>query len=149
MKRILPWLALVLVVGGALVFGSRSDGSERSEEQRVNAIASEVRCPTCQGLSAAESSAPAAKAVQAFIAEGVRDGRSDDEIQAQLVARYGRDILLRPDARGVTGLVWILPVMVVVCGAAALAFTFRRWQRRVPVAATEDDRRLVEDALRR
>lgn len=149
MRRLLPWLALLVVVGGALVVGTRGDGRPSTPEARVESITQEVRCPTCQGLSAADSTAPAAQAVRTFVAEQVRAGRSDDEIRAELVARYGRDILLRPEAGGVAGLVWVLPVMALVCGAVGLAVTFRRWQRRGRLAPSDDDRRLVEEALRR
>jgi cytochrome c-type biogenesis protein CcmH len=142
-----PWLLLLAVVAGALAAGA-GRGGEPSDEDRIGAIAAEVRCPTCQGLSAAESSAPAARAVRDFIAEQVAAGRTDGQIKAALAARYGTDILLRPEAGGVAGLVWVLPVVAVSLGIAGLAFTFRRWQRRSRLHATDEDRRLVDEAMR-
>ena len=127
MRRLLPWFAILVVVAVALVLGADRQGA-RTDAQRVDAITSEVRCPTCQGLSAAESSAPAAKAVRTFVEDQVDAGRSDDEIKAALAARFGKDILLRPEAGGVTGLVWALPVVALIAGAAGLAFAFRRWR---------------------
>src|SRR5437660_11927264 len=52
-----PWAALVVVLVGALVIGAGRGGGKDSVDHRVQRIASEVRCPTCRGLSAAESGA--------------------------------------------------------------------------------------------
>ena len=146
-RRLLPWFALFAVVAAALVIGA-SGGEERTEAERVDAITAEVRCPTCQGLSAAESSAPAARAVRSFVEEHVEAGQSDAEIKAALAARFGKDILLRPEAGGVSGLVWALPVVMLLAGAGGLVYAFDRWRRRVPATATDEDRRLVDEVMR-
>ena len=70
------------------------------------------------------------------------------QIKAFLVSRFGKDILLKPDAGGFGGLVWALPVVALLCGAAGLGFAFIRWRSRARVAATPADRALVEEALR-
>ena len=58
-------------------------------------------------------------------------------------------ILLVPKATGFDALIWVLPVMGFVVGAAALAFAFRRW--RVDANAISDptqaERDLVAAAL--
>src|SRR5688572_8398915 len=100
-------MAAVLVV--ALFVGVTGDRAPRTETGHVNAIASEVRCPTCESLSAAESDAAAAQAVRDEIRTRLRAGQSEERILAFLASRYGEDILLRPDGRGVAGLVWVLP----------------------------------------
>jgi cytochrome c-type biogenesis protein CcmH len=135
------------VVVVALV-ASRDVGRAETASQRTERIARGVRCPTCRDLSAAESDAAAAKAVRVAIRRDVEAGKSDTEIRAALANRYGRDILLTPDASGVTGLVWVLPVAAVIGGLGFLALAFRRWRPsgRHP---SEADRALVEDALRR
>jgi cytochrome c-type biogenesis protein CcmH len=115
--------------------------------QRVSHVANQVRCPTCRELSAAESDAKAAVAIRAEIRRRVVAGQSDAQIRAFLASRYGRDILLRPPASGVAGLVWVLPVVAVICGFVFLAAAFRRWKDRVPMHATDADRAIVEQAL--
>lgn len=128
MRRWLPWLALLLVVIGALFVGTRGDDAPETAAERTERVAKGVRCPTCQKLSAAESDAAAAKAVRLAIRRDVDAGRSDSEIRARLAARYGRDIILTPDSSGVSGLVWVLPVAggVVAAGALALRIGRRR-----------------------
>ncbi|MDQ1374963.1 MAG: cytochrome c-type biosis protein CcmH [Actinomycetota bacterium] len=132
MRRWLPWAALVVVVVVALGVGASGSGSGTSAAARSSRLAKEVRCPTCRGLSAAESDAKAAQAVRAEIRSRVAAGQSDAEIRAYLASRYGDDILLRPEGSGMTALVWALPVVVLVCGAAGLAVAFRRWKVRGP-----------------
>ena len=128
MRRWLPWVALGVVVMVALAIGASTSGGGDSDAARAKRLSQEVRCPTCRGLSAAESDAKAAQAVRAEIRSRVAAGQSDEDIRAYLASRYGDDILLRPEGSGVTGLVWALPVAALVCGAAGLGFAFRRWK---------------------
>ena len=149
-RRWLPYVLLVPVVGVALLIGGRTDGGgPATPAQRAQRIATEVRCPTCSGLSAAESEAPASVAVREEIGRRVDAGESDQEVRAFLVGRYGRDILLTPGGSGVAGLVWALPVAGLVLAAGGLVLTFRRRRAGPPRTATPDDRRLVEQALGR
>jgi len=145
-KRWLPWIALAVVVVTALAVGATRGGGAETAAHRTDRIARGVRCPTCRDLSAAESDAAAAKAVRLAIRRDVDAGRTDAQIRAELASRYGRDILLTPDAGGVAGLVWVLPVAAVIVAIGFLAMAFRRWRPsgRLPSAA---DRELVDHAL--
>jgi cytochrome c-type biogenesis protein CcmH len=127
-RRWLPWLALLIVLTTALVAGASAGGGESaSAPARTARLAKELRCPTCRGLSVADSDAKAAEAIRDEIRARVDAGQSDDEVRAFLVSRYGEDILLKPRGSGVTGLVWALPVIALVAAAGGLAFAFRRW----------------------
>ena len=141
-RNLLPWLVMAVLLVTAFTISTRRDARPETTQARVKRVASEVRCPTCRQLSAAESDAPAAEAV----AKRVEQGQSDEEIRAFLVGSYGKDILLKPGGSGVAGLVWALPVAAFVCAVAGLAFAFRRW-RAAAVGPTADDRALVERAL--
>ena len=147
-RALLPWLAMAVILITALAVSTRGDSRPATSAERVTRIASEVRCPTCRQLSAAESDAPAAEAVRVAIAARVEQGQSDSTIRAFLVSRYGSDILLKPGRSGVAALVWVLPVAGFVCALAGLAFAFHRW-RRMEVDLNADDRALVEQALAR
>jgi len=148
MRKWLPWAALLVMVVVALVIGTDS-GGRTSQAQRVADIASEVRCPACEGQSAELSDAPAAAAVRLFITQQVRAGQTKGDIEQQLEDRYGSDILLRPPATGVAGLVWVLPVVALVVAVAALALAFRRWRGAIAGQVSDADRARVADALGR
>jgi len=122
------WALLLVVVVGALVVGV-TDREPRTEEERIESIASSVRCPTCRGQSVADSDAIAAQNVRREIARRVGEGESADEIRAALVARFGDSITLTPPRSGVAGLVWAIPVVGLVVAIAGLVLAFRRWRR--------------------
>jgi cytochrome c-type biogenesis protein CcmH len=147
-RRLIPWLALAAVVVAALAVAARSP-AERTPAASARHIASQLRCPVCEALSVADSPSPTARAIYDDIRRRVEAGESDDEIRAAFVARYGESILLRPTSSGVSALVWALPVMVLVLGAAGLAMAFRRWRREPRLSPSDADRALVEEALER
>ncbi len=142
----LSWLALAVVLAGALAIGARGGGSPPTDAERAHRIAAGIRCPTCRSQSMADSDAPAAKAGREEILRRVKEGQSDAEIRAYFVGRYGEAILLAPPRSGVSGLVWVLPVLAVAAAAVGLALAFRRWQPRHR-RASDEDRALVEEAL--
>ncbi len=144
----LPYLVILPVLALALLVGAMSDGGPPTAGERTARIAKQVRCPTCESISAAESDASASQAIRQEIRRRVDAGESDAEIRAFLVSRYGKDILLEPEAEGVSGLVWALPVVAVACASVGLALAFRRWRARRPAEASLEDRALVEQARR-
>lgn len=129
MTRLLSWAALAVVAVAALVYGTVDDRSAASTEDRVQAVASTIRCPQCRSQSAADSDAPTAQAVRVEIAERIEAGESDGEIRAYFASTYGEEILLTPPAEGVGSLVWVLPVAATVLAAGGLAWAFLRWRR--------------------
>lgn len=127
-RRRLSWLALVIVLGLALAVGTRAEAAS-SPQDRARSLAATIKCPTCRSQSAATSDAPAAKFIREEISRRIADGQSNDEIRDYFASRYGEEILLTPSASGVAGLVWIVPVVVVVLAAAGLGYAFLRWRR--------------------
>jgi cytochrome c-type biogenesis protein CcmH len=146
LRRLLPVLALVAVVVGALAIGSSSGDGDPSPAARTRRLAAGLRCPVCQGLSVADSPSPTARAISADIRRRVEAGESDGDIRQAYVDRYGEWVLLQPAGSGLGALVWALPVAALLLAAGGLALAFRRWRGDVPAAVTEDDRQLVERA---
>ncbi|HZU79717.1 MAG TPA: cytochrome c-type biogenesis protein CcmH [Acidimicrobiales bacterium] len=141
------WALLVVVLAGALVIGSRHPAPPASPSQRAAAIDAVLRCPSCEGISVAQSSASTAVAIRQLVRERVAQGQSTQQIEDFLVSRYGESILLEPPAGGGIGLVWIVPAAAIVVALGALGTVFWR-RRRVPVQVVADeDRRLVAEAL--
>ena len=146
LRRWLPFLLMAAIVGGAFLLGPHH-GGHRSTVERARDIAAGVRCPTCGGESALESQAPISQAIRAEIERRLAAGQSDGQIRAYLVTRYGRSILLKPPTSGITGVVWILPLLALAGASIGIARALRRWQARARSARlSEDDRALVEAA---
>jgi cytochrome c-type biogenesis protein CcmH len=145
-RRRVAWAALsVVVVVTLAIAGHQAHGPTPAQE--AASIASEVRCPTCEGQSAEVSDAPAAKAVRTFVLTEVQAGQSRGQIEQALKDRYGSDILLRPPASGIAGLVWVLPVVALVIAIAGLAAAFHRWRTVREPPLSDEDRARVEAAL--
>jgi cytochrome c-type biogenesis protein CcmH len=145
-RRALPWIALAVVVVGALVVATRDDGGPTTVNDRVRSIAAELRCVDCQSQSVATSATSSARAFRADIRRRVEAGESDGEIKRAFVDRYGEFILLKPTGSGLGWIVWGLPVLALVLGAGGLALALRRWRREPRLTATEADEALVAEA---
>ena len=145
--RLVGWLALAVVLLTALAIGVTDDGGPRTPGERARDIASSVACPQCDGQSAADSDASAARGVRSYIEERLAAGASDDQIRDELAGSYGEQILLTPERSGIAGLVWVLPVVALVLAFVGLAVAFRRWKGRSVVRASAADRALVDEAL--
>ena len=118
-------LVVALLVGGGVFSSSPPTGAERA-----TAIESVIRCPSCEDLSVAVSSAPTAVTVRATVDHLIAQGQSDRQIKEYLVARYGSAIVLDPPTSGWSGLVWVLPVAAGLAGATGLVVVLVRRRRR-------------------
>jgi len=120
-------------------------------DARLKALESELRCLVCQNQTLAESNAPLAEDLRKEVREQALAGKSDDEIRAYLVARYGDFVLYKPPVEPVTYLLWFGPF--VLLGAGALIWwTLLRRRAQMPretLPMTDDDvaraRQLLEE----
>ena len=142
-----PWIVVAVVAFSALSVAAFGTRAAPTAQDRVSSLSRTVKCPVCSGESVAESNAPASQEIRRQIAEQVQQGQSDDEIRSFYAAKYGQAVLLTPSASGVNVLVWILPVVALAIGIAALAIVFRRWSSMPQERATDEDRELVASAL--
>ena len=141
------WAVLGLVLAVSLVVGARHPSPAPGPAQRAAALEANLRCPSCQDVSVADSSAPTALAIRRIVSSQVAAGASDASIDAFLVSRYGPGILLRPPASGGIGAVWFVPIVAVPGALAVLGVFFWRRRRVRLVTPSDDDRLLVEAAL--
>jgi len=116
-RRLAAPLALAIVLAIALAIAAGVGQSTPSNASRTASLEALIRCPSCEDLSVAEASSSAAIAARHQIAAMVAAGRSNKQILASFVSRYGLTILLKPGTSGLIALVWVLPL---VGGTAAL-----------------------------
>jgi cytochrome c-type biogenesis protein CcmH len=137
--------ALLMLVAVALAAGTLlavvMSGGARSPDVSLQAhqVASSLRCPVCQDLSAADSPAPMAAEMRRQILQDLRRGRSPEQIRSTFVAAYGPSVLMTPPRRGVGSVAYLLPLLVVLAGAATGGVLLRRLLRR-PAGAPEEAR---------
>jgi cytochrome c-type biogenesis protein CcmH len=112
-------------------------------EARLKSLGEELRCLVCQNQTIADSAAPLAVDLRNQIREQVRAGRSDEEIRAYMVERYGDFVLYRPPLKGTTLLLWIGPFALLLLGAAIVVGIARSKRGAVPELAPERGRELA------
>lgn len=142
---------LLVAVGAVLAVRAMTAGTPLSPT--AAALAGELRCPDCQGLSVADSRTAAADAIRREIADQLAAGRSPDEIRHTFVARYGEWILLAPRDPSA----WLIPGVALLAGLGVLGSWLLAGRRRAPGgpptgaatsnAATGDARARVRDEL--
>ncbi|MEA2758173.1 MAG: cytochrome c-type biosis protein CcmH [Methylobacteriaceae bacterium] len=91
-------------------------------EARAREISAELRCMVCQNQSIDDSDAPLARDLRLLVRERVQAGDTDYAIRTFLSARYGDFILLKPPLKFETILLWVGPGLVLLLGAAVIAW---------------------------
>jgi cytochrome c-type biogenesis protein CcmH len=123
--------AALLVAGGVLlVIGVRGSDPPRTIDERVEAVASTIRCPVCQNLSVADSPSRLAAGMRAEIARDLRDGKSADAIRAEFAAAYGEWVLQAPPKEGIGLVAWLAPALLLLGGGVAAFAAVRAWTAR-------------------
>jgi cytochrome c-type biogenesis protein CcmH len=124
------------VVALALAFAPAALASERQPSQAE--LEGELVCPTCH-TTLDQSNAPVAVRMKQFIRQRIAAGDSKSEIKDQLVAQFGKGVLAAPEQKGFDLLAWVLPIVGLLGGAAALTLLLWRWTHR-----PEDELPLLE-----
>ncbi len=97
-----------------------------AEEARFHDLTLQLRCVMCQNQSLADSHALIALQLRREVLDLMRQGRSDDEIKAFLVQRYGEFVLYKPRLEASTWLLWAGPIVILLFGAGVLTVSMRR-----------------------
>jgi Uncharacterized protein involved in biosynthesis of c-type cytochromes len=114
------------------------------QEARAHRLAQSLRCPVCQNQTLAESNAPVALDLREQIQAQVAAGRSDDEVRAFMVQRFGDFVLYEPPRTPQTLLLWLGPFILLGGGGLVL------WRRLRPgAAAVGPDREAAQDQAER
>ncbi|MXZ48195.1 MAG: cytochrome c-type biogenesis protein CcmH [Candidatus Dadabacteria bacterium] len=92
-------------------------------EDQIAEISGELMCPVCEGQSVAESNAQLARDMRAVIKTKLLEGKSKEEIIDYFVSSYGETILASPPPKGFSVILWLLPVLSVLIGAAIILRT--------------------------
>jgi cytochrome c-type biogenesis protein CcmH len=106
-------------------------------DARLKSLETQLRCLVCQNETLAESAAPLADDLRKEVRELAVAGKSDDDIRAYLVARYGDFVLYKPPMKPVTYLLWFGPFLLLFGGLVAWLLVLRR-RARMRAAGGDD-----------
>ncbi len=88
-------------------------------EARVMTVAETLRCVVCQNETVAASQADLARDLRAQIRTQLGAGRSEQQVQEFMVARYGEFVLYRPPLHAGTLALWVGPFALLALAALA------------------------------
>jgi cytochrome c-type biogenesis protein CcmH len=111
----------------ALLGGVQQSPADSVLESRTAAVASQLRCPVCQGLSIQDSPSELSQQMRAVVKDQLREGKTPDDVKAYFISKYGEWILLEPPAHGINIFVYALPLLVIAAGLGVIVVAVRKW----------------------
>ena len=125
-RALLLALLLVGVAAPALAVDPDEVLDDPALEQRARDLSKQLRCVVCQNESIDTSNAEIAKTMRLVVRDRLLAGDSDDEIMAYMVSRYGEYVLMEPELRPGTYLLWFGPAILLAIGGLGVFFYLRR-----------------------
>jgi cytochrome c-type biogenesis protein CcmH/NrfF len=116
--------ALRVQVQGSLTDAQKNDPAL---EAATKEVASQLRCPVCQGVSIQDSPSELAQQMRTVVKEQLAAGKSADQVKDYFISKYGEWILLEPKAAGFNMLVYALPALLVLGGGVFLVILVKKW----------------------
>jgi len=90
--------------------------ADGEQQQRFQRLSEQLRCVVCQNESLAESDAPLAHDLRKQIYNMLQQQKTDQQITAYLVSRYGEFVLLKPIFSWKTAGLWLAPFALLFGG---------------------------------
>lgn len=135
---------LLAALAGVACLAAAADPAERladpAQEAKARQVFRDVRCLVCQNESIDDSEADLAHDLRQIVREQVKAGRSEAQIKAFLIDRYGEFVLLTPAFSIGNLALWAAPFLVAAAGVALLFVRLRRRSVEVELTPLEAER---------
>jgi len=119
LKKLSTIKILILTLLISINLKSIAISATYSEEQTIN-ITKNLRCLICQGQTIHESNSDFAESMKKYIKGELENGKTNDEIFASLVEKYGQWIIYDPGISKNTLLLWALPLLLFFIGGVII-----------------------------
>lgn len=106
--------------------------TQQEVDIRLKELAAELRCLVCQNQTILDSNAGLAVDLKRQINEQIRAGKTNEEIKAYLLERYGEFVLYNPPKTAKNLPLWWLPLLALLAGLLIL-FKILRDHKSKPV----------------
>jgi cytochrome c-type biogenesis protein CcmH len=134
MRNLRLFFGVVIVLTLLLSFTTAVAVAQENDptDDEVNAIASGLYCPVCENVPLDVCPTQACEQWRATIREKLVAGWTEQQIKEYFVEQYGARVLATPPAEGLNWLVYILPPVAFIAGAAVLFQAIRSWKKDEP-----------------
>ena len=133
------WLMLILFCVTTQAAEDIVTFDDPAQGRLYYALLEEYRCLKCQNQNLADSNASLAGDLRREIREQILEGKSKQDIDDYLVARYGEFVLYRPRFNAKTAVLWIAPFVILLIGLGSLVVMVRRRNQMPGRVALETD----------
>jgi cytochrome c-type biogenesis protein CcmH/NrfF len=155
------WLVLILCLWTAVPLEAQrpevpgrigSIGTPKTEAVARTAM-TQLRSPITPTHTLDMCPNPGVEALRDTIRWAAAEGQTVDQLVEGVIARYGEEMRIVPERRGVGIWAWVMPPAVLLLGAGLLAARIRRLRRdpdpadRTDDGITDDERRELDAAL--
>lgn len=123
-------------------------GLSAEQEQQVQRIGMKIHCPICKGESIAQSQTDISRNMMNQVREMVRAGQSESAILEYFRQSYSDRILLEPPKRGLTSLLWTLPIAFFVLGGLGWWSYMARASRPAQRTLTPEEEARIRELMR-
>lgn len=123
----------------ALAIDSEPPFADPVTQARYEHLIHQFRCLVCQDETIADSNAGLAADFRRQVHKLVAAGKSDVEIRAYMVDRYGDFILYKPPVQASTWLLWFGPFLFLLIAIAVVVMVVRRRNIMMQNPANNDE----------
>jgi len=127
--------ALIVLFGALVLFASAASAQE---DGWGYALSNELMSPWCPGFSLPDCSSGYAQDLRMWILEQERLGRSEAEVKAEILAKYGEKMLQAPEATGRGVLAYVIPGVAIAFGLLLIVTFLRRQGTPKPAVVAVD-----------
>ncbi len=109
---------IIIILSILAIFINNSFSTEITQRE-IN-ILKNLRCLVCQGQSIADSNSDFAQTIKLVVKDEIRSGKAEKDIYEFLIKKYGEWIVYKPSFSKVNILLWLLPYLALIFGAAII-----------------------------
>src|SRR5713101_7680104 len=127
-RALLLVIAVVVMLAAIWAYVLLVTPAQETLDQRVHDVASQLKCPVCQGESVADSPAQISQQMRGIIRQQLKAGKSEQEVIQYFRNSCGDQIVWSPPWQGFTLLAWLVPICLMLGGIIVLFFVLRDWR---------------------
>jgi cytochrome c-type biogenesis protein CcmH len=140
---VLAVLLVIVAIWSAMFIRT---STQKTLDQRVQEVASQLKCPICQNESVADSPSSLAQQMRMVIRQQLQEGKSEQEIVQYFERSYGDKIINTPPWQGFYLLIWLVPIALLLSGIVLVWLTLRDWSSQtVPASSTPSPTNSAEE----
>ena len=142
-------LAALAIIAAVWLWLAFAAPKPETLDQQVHDVASQLRCPVCQGESVADAPSTLAQQMRSVIRSQLASGRSKQQVIQYFLSRYSaQDIVWSPPWQGFTLLAWLVPIVLLLAGLVLLIFIWRDWQLQSAILSSSGERETARPATK-